>query len=664
MQIAKIWIVSTLCFSISLEAKIDRVRKKPPGIETMKDQYFLPFINQIMHDIKPRGIVSFFVDSGSSNNNFKDHLTKLLFQYSTLLTLDFEKIMEREDIESLVSIGVNFLTRDFLYVFLVNHVNEEDQAKQTVYLIKNLAEVIWRQFRPKSIIVIMGNSSTPSRMWEIWIKRILVYCLEFKMVDLSVIYFGRNHFPILYTYNLFFDKLSKHELLNSSSKIFPDKLINNNGYKFFFGSRRSDLQEEFENMNNFDGYLGLHMKPGDYLFIRDYFGILLNFSVVYVELTADFYDEIGETNENLATVQVLDMVGGIFRISSAEALKYITLSDTTEIEFNYALIPTGKSERTMPVLPVFMFLLVTTLISLLLYGMAKMFKLTSKCWNILNIYSGLLGSAMRIGSSCKDRLIYLYLIAVSFEVSNELLSIATELELSYTEKRISDYKDLRGFNVTVASFNCDATNDESFFLELGQNINCYADEESSTYCIEYLLIKNDRICIMTSEQMYKAATIVRHRNPELKNTKIRFTDFPVATVVKMCLFGSGSPYVFKFNKFVFRCYGMGILRTSDQRETAMFMENHDSESDSEGDFTPLIVYVLLSCGLGSSVLLFLGEMAYYYRKQILDTCGEALQKFRFAYRRIARYITFKMCTSTCRLFHRRKFLRVHPKRLP
>ncbi|KAL7308005.1 hypothetical protein TKK_0000093 [Trichogramma kaykai] len=176
--------------------------------------------------------------SWSCNHHIAKHIAIVLPPQVTFIFNN--RLSEVDDLTSLIS--KKNISSTLSNVSLVSHFYLDNQSSINITLVKNknnyndyksyidiYDKLYPNKRRPRTLVILTDQDYDSDGS----IKNLLQYGWTKKFLDVSLV--EERHHCILQEYNPFIDTLSSHDLADLCSKLFPDKLINANGYKISVG---------------------------------------------------------------------------------------------------------------------------------------------------------------------------------------------------------------------------------------------------------------------------------------------------------------------------------------------------------------------------------------------------------------------------------------------
>lgn len=291
-----------------------------------------------------------------------------------------------------------------------------------------------------------------------------------------------------------------------------------------------------------------------------------------------------------------------------EHFRVNALSQPLTWEMVIAAVPKSEEVSTLAtasrydLTPTFIFLLVILLIWSIFIAFAKLIRVK---WNPFGILLCILGYRLRTRSSLKERVVFITMSLLSIILSNELLSLITQLAFTEEVKPVSDYAHLVKFNVSLYSHHDGylifSSAPRSIRLTLKDH-TILVEEVEINDCLNELVLNNDRICVAD-------VTIINNFQSRAKK-RIRTSDFYLMTDFDAIIFAESSPYLDKFNEIMLRSFETGHLRL-DVLKVQLGWNNFEYSTDEmkvDRIVLAIMTCVILIPGLGFAMIVFLYEI--------------------------------------------------------
>lgn len=553
------------------------------------------------------------------------NISKLNQQFVNVISEEFTKIIPTICCDKIETSDprCNETTDSFMFKYPTGLLNvifldqnyQNDLEKNSEYHLNWIADNSQNWTRSKTLTIVLGSGGlAPMRKT---FKKICVLAWSQKFLDFSILLIPGNQGaePSICYYQMF-EKKNYFLSWKENVTIFPEKMQNLKGSNFTMSEEKGEFEKQ-DLRRDRAAYMA-SLSPSDYTFAKYVFchvhNCILQVKSVTSDTEANVYYKLKHVDPK--TFRMLDT------FTPDPCYRMIIL---------LAAIPHhGKTHSITELgnLSSFIGIMITMMICLKL--MVRVLRLNHKIWNVLKMYSCILGSIIKGDKSIKGKFLLLFLIFIAFYVSNGLVELATKFELDNKKESITNMEDLnklaRQSNLSITSNHqldvlLNGSIDESRFLFM------YNVKGLTPYdCYGNLSEKNDRICIFNEE-------VTRIGNGQLLKRRkggLRTAAFGVRTSCATIYFERGSPYAKQYMKLVYRALDHGILRRQTAKEVCAYAktpygsEDYDIVPVNGAAFYWSMFRVLLFCHVVTSII-FLAEI---FGKRIYSEARNTYQNFR------------------------------------
>lgn len=545
---------------------------------------------QIINDIKPSQVLIMTMNEAKLNQSYsliQRHFTQLL----PILKFDARNKQSfiTAELSILKRLRKDAALRELLIIIILkqDHTRNSDDAQ----ILLSLCIQPWpTPTRPK-IIIILLEATKDTRTKKIS-EFLLILAWRNKILDFSILYIFKNltkSAEVSY-YQPFFKKISS-SFLNSGNLIFPNKLKNMNRYKFRLAIPNKLKYNKVRSLYKQMIIQGI-VRGGDYYFVNHFFAKALNFQIQVIEY------------RNSSSY---DMIHGDFAYIKQH--KRFALAQPVSLYYAVAAIPKLRSQQsfTFQLMTMFFFILVGIITFYLL--VAKIFKLPQERWRWIKIYATLFEDSMN-PDHLIEKVTYLFLIATSMFLSNQLLSDVSDMSLGSVQETVDSFEGLLRLNLTIHAA------DEYVFDGAPQDVKRLLYERTkfhfvnrASQCWQDLAYNNDRICIDQEENF----DMHRSHLARYEGIILHKANFYLATDLRTQAFPLGSEYLQEFEKIHLRSIQAGFIqflgsyRSTDSNNLQFTAYTTDEiTSDSAGLVVMLCTVVMF--GLALSTVTFVGEI--------------------------------------------------------
>ncbi|KAJ8679238.1 hypothetical protein QAD02_015025 [Eretmocerus hayati] len=551
--------------------------------------------------------------NGNEDNDIpqQNSIIARLMRESSLIAVKLQKITEHEK-NRLFGLSIFQYPRSIaLYVILLRDHNSKALSETVTNILELIINLSPVPTRPRCMLMLFNRDSDILKTEYDYLNKILVSAWKLKFLDFTIVKIsektGNMQKPIIYYYNPFTGVIHS-ENLNSTTAIFPDKLIDMNNYSFkvpvYNYPSLMTLEKDFTKSKP-----QIRSYEDTYLYI---FSKKLNFSPelhlqTCVPADPTFFQKIfkkfksGELN--MMATQFL--VGTILFNNSVVLGR---MHSQTQFRIVAPVLPIEKSNLTKEII---IYLALFPSIVIIYVVTIRVMKLSDGEWKTVCILKALLGvPEKKMPSRLTTRVIYLNLLLLSVKYSSDAFSRLTDVKCIKGEQIFDTAEEIlkQGFYVYIPpSIQKQSYNDTTEFIRM---IKPKLKIMSHVDCTKELIKKKDRFCLTpdpTSKYLVDTA-YAKYRKRIIKLTKATdLKDYAAFTYEK------GSPYVEKFDKIQQRLIEAGIEESYMKQERRKFYME-DDEEDKAQDLLATQLYLILSICYAICILVFIREILENFKK--------------------------------------------------
>ena len=519
---------------------------------------------------------------------------------------------------------------DALNKHLKLHENPRKHSWFIVVLRNDLEKKYFRKMKEVIKFINLNNSaprprllaiSTDEDSWNIQIfKNILVYGWEKKYLDFTIMGKPKDGNLTIMYYNPFFKKFYT-EISNSTSKIFPDKLKDMNGFplKVPVFQQPPYIILNFTNSSKLKSIKGLHYDCFKNICVKQNCTLhpkLIPSNIPFGKIINYVFSNLENNTFNLLTWT-------IYRSKYDELKKKMNLTAFFGLNFEHKkvifLVPKFKnSEFSIPNLfwPLLNFGIFVSSFVLL----AKVLKFSNKFWNFINLYQILIGNKIElVPISFLQRILYLLFTFSTIGITAEFF---TSTKISIEERKTLDtFEDILKSNFPVYT-------DSEFFMNLyktkvyeTKKLNLGIDwvmlpqKLSFSACIDKMLHNQIVVCMTTN--FAGDSYVKKHLDGNGKST-LKLLDADLYGDFAMFLYENGSPFMENFEDLLSRfveCgvikYWENILRKSEFTDIDLIIRKIQDQHTLQR----LVIILVLGYFISFSTFLFEILISKYFKKK-------------------------------------------------
>lgn len=574
------FLVLFLLILISQEscAKIRKFKSK----FTRKDTALIPWqsiVNSIAENDQPYGVNIWYVNKRKFRGKTMRSVVRTLFNNIPSTQVNFDDLRRRKNFLYLLKRPKMKQTIASMNVIFLQLYQRSNRFKIISSVLDMVAETVRPIPQPKILVIIFGGEQRDQTLIK-ELKRQLYVEANKLCLDLTFILVFKNKklMPMVWYILLFENRYVSKPLNVTKDLLFPDKLKNMAEYRIRLSSHH------FRTINDMHRYIGNeYKKPFTSYYTKPWeqtkvFCEVSNCTVTFVRHGHSFH-----VHFTISNLQQQDYFSG-------------TYSNVYIIKKRWAAIPHIKEELIEQHLDCRKILFFTLSIVILL-GFCQLLKsflgLDRSQWKIVDVFRlTVLGSPLSASNGLLNKLFHLFLIILSFYVSNGLIDVATDFKITVTQVPVRSEIGLLNFNVPIISY--DDGND--LHLPKKRVFSCRQNYECMFNQLDLLWDRNDRIVIFDDDILsLKSAQYKKW----YKKKGFRLAKFNVVARCGATQFTLLQPFVEKFNKIILQTIDYGILKRLSRElyvnsyNLELDEENYDIVGSNEVDFYRSLLLVLI-----------------------------------------------------------------------
>lgn len=427
----------------------------------------------------------------------------------------------------------------------------------------------------KILIILVQNFKHSSKernslnLFFSWVRKI--HCVD---VTIIIAQKDQKQTPYIIHQDVI-DNTSTVSSLNNNSVLFPDKITNMKGQKFVtvYQTERLFKEQAEIYMNSTSIFRMTWYTPST--FVHQFFCVIHNCTATLVmKDSSEFFQS---NNWRLYLTNNLNSASYV----------HIFFSFFFDVK---AAVPHLDQEimiaRSFHHENILVFFMILVMILIIIKLMRKSYRIRPSEFSMINILKCILGSSRRFKRVLKfgEKIFYLALITLSFNICNELVDFATSFKLEVQRKSIETIKDIYELKVPIWS-------PYGPSLLVGDQILSKKDFDCKNMsvrisCLWELSEKNDRICIDRER-------VIRTQSSKIKAAKGKGVRITSVTLQRRYLgveFPKGSFYGKAYTDLFSRLLSMGIIRQGNvqqeiEREQFGFdIADYDIIDNRQSDF--------------------------------------------------------------------------------
>lgn len=605
--------VKLLCILITVSIDLTYGKKKFvfQTFRSYHQKWLQPLLNKVINDVRPQQLIIYIGDNLRSSEGLHNCIGQEISKLASTVLVKVPAEYKPKNMQTSKGKVMN--------IIFLKEKNIESYEWALEY-ISFRAPVVPR---PKTIIFIIGKSV--HKKFEPKLKKLLIESWKMKFLDATFIYVHENFKspPSIFSYNPFANKFDIR-FADQTTVLFSEKLKNMFGYKLIFGRPRGSLDPkilEEEELFRFHPQYSIDMKEGSYTFAKHFLSKMMNFTLTV------------KCQNNGA----IDLYYDIYALTNFDSRKLVT-NRPNDILYAGAAIPhlrVGELTSEYDSFTVIYYLLVVFSFSVFIKLMVKALKLNHRQWEDSRCLACIFGMRISTGNGLKERAFYFVIISLAFYISNDLVSVVTNMELDTGEKTIENFKDLDNMKVPIYSamrVSYDYRDGDVNKRLINKTTIGLNDFEAIDKCFSELHSNNDRICMEEMRDIHLMSANLKHDIGSAKG--FRTARFYVKAWFPVGLLGGASPYVHKFDTIILQSIEFGLIKrpTIKQRLNCMKRE-YDNEDYDISDYDTRIFYksllYFLFVGLIFGACVFLCEVLYKtYLCELLEKLSEIWTIYR------------------------------------
>lgn len=529
-----------------------------------------------------------------------NYFYKRITRYTKTAIVDYKSITTNDE-KIKISEIYEWPLDSSIYILLLNRkkdIRKDDFPQQLADLLQNCrSRQIMSTTNSKVLVVVFEYSNFASQL-RYYNQLLNYFWKNMKILDISVIRVLKfnNKEPMIRWINPFTREYGENPLIEDGEEIFPDKLDDMFGYPLKLATPNLNFikrkREFFSDL----------LLPQDFIFVQDFVAYNLNASVTL---------RIGylESKSWDSNIDMFLIYTNVLRPDG----KKLFFGNPYEIVHVFAAIPKEETQEEGDNFPFYIFMGIVLMMAGMFVTAARILDFPCPEWNAINIWNCLLGASLTVRRrNFKQRVVYVSLLVASFFLSNEIISLSTEVQFSDRETTVESYENLLDLKFPIFSKHFFKSENGDNFLKSSINRIIFTDSKGERECMRRLIFKNDRICLVESSVFeYWNVISFLFRAEGLKSADFNyFSDYLVVP------FYTGSPYVKKFNGVVQRSFETGFINSQTKayeinqatREFLNYKLLYQQETDFESPPLNTALYTILKIGLGLACIVFMLEL--------------------------------------------------------
>lgn len=472
-----------------------------------------------------------------------------------------------------------------MYVILQN---EESNATQVHNILNNVARISPVSARPKCVSIVFSDNDDSDAL-KYKISNILHYAWTLKFLDFTILKVSSANDILCFNYNPF-TKAYSEEYLETSSDIFPDKLINVNKYIFnlsvFDTPPYLTVQEKGNHKIEIGGINAAYVKT---------FAKKMNFELKFTieqdqDLSAAGEDSFVKMENNQINMQV-------------SSLYYPGRYYDRKLTLGYPLV-FSKFVAIVPILPisevtslsdVLVYILYFSVIMCSFFALAHSLKFQSNQWSMSYIFQTLLGMTIPQPKRNVERIIFFSLVILSMLYSTDLLLKLTSIKLVHAEQDFLTFEDLIKSGMPIYTRE---SVDENEDIETRKFLSKNLKIESEARCVDLLMSSGNVVCISP----YNKANYLVQKNSNTNGmSAMKITGLSFRHEYYSFVYEKASPFADRI-EIIFRLlFEAGISIVCSKAKV-----NTESSNTTDTFF----IILILSIGYSLATIIFIFELVY------------------------------------------------------
>lgn len=547
-------------------------------------------VDQIIFDSTLSQVTIFTTECNRSNILQQKVIIKKIIQQVPSTTIDSTLIFSSRNDNLRIHGNPQ---KSVLYIILEskNQFFHKHHTRQLLNFLIKLAPII---SRPKCLIILLNEYKFDL---DEKVNDILLSAWELKFLDFSIISVNSSNEPIIFHYNPYTKVFYKNKI-QSFQDIFPNKIVNMNGYPFNIAIYNSTpVMTVFFNKKNNKTVI----KSFDNSFLK-IFSEKFNFSSKFKVQRLPMYHAMffpfiyaklrsGEIN----------MIGSQILVGSNLYNNNVTIGKLSR-QGNFLLIaPNLPIQKIHLSMDVYYYLFLFSSFILIFAITVKLMKFPKKQWGFFQIFQILMGISLRkLPKKLSQKIIFASLLLLSMKYSSDAFTKLTDVEVTYGSQSFDKPEDIIKSNFPVYSpeFVRNETYDDP--SEIISKLKSRIQLLSYINCTEKIVETKNCFCIAPQPMARQlvAESKSKNKRPMMKLTKAEFWFDYLAFAYE-----TASPYVDKFDQVLQRIVENGLADVMDA--PGMNYKFHDS-TRTETILIPQLLTILI-VGYFFSILLFMYE---------------------------------------------------------
>lgn len=448
-------------------------------------------------------------------------------------------------------------TTVYLILYELENNNKYDYFEQLHYFFHYVSKLSVRYTRPKCLLLVI----THKHVLKDYLRRIFHYAWQRKFLDVTILEVHINdkveeaklikHFYNPFNYG---DKNFSVEPWNSESTLFPEKLLNMNGYRL---------------------KIPLYYSPPYISTTRNKNGSvkeIIGTNYEYTKILAQFLNFSMDFNEEVKTKKfsaIIEALTQLLNDNKVDMLPvpaysyYFNQDFETSITFGYrnyvALIPVLQYQHIILPNSLLGNFLLGCVLLLVITLIIHLLKFERKYWNPMDNMRLLLGLSVPYEPrKAIERSFFLVILMISMTYSPDIFSKLMDVKVKSDEKSYNTFEDIGNSDLNIfiqpvafdKVFPPDEASSQKIKAKIGNAVN-------TPDCIRKLHATQNYACITSRDRagmwmkMYQRqqdASSMKIGKPEIAFDFVSYT------------FEKSSPYVKRFNEIIYRIFESGVWK--------------------------------------------------------------------------------------------------------
>ena len=472
------------------------------------------------------------------------------------------------------------------YIFLTSATDEESFLRFYLYRFnRGFAQ------RAKCLIVHFDNG-----IQLINFENIMRYGWSVKFLDLTIININvkeKCYNPVVHYYNPFFNK-THNNMFDASTDIFPDKLLDVNGYEFIVDLYHAKFTRDIYGNLKSDYYLDKTVLP------------VISIALQKINVTL-LPDEVYYSGVKTGYINLKRLA---YRRTATRPTKLQVFDNAKKV---IAVVPKRRILMLSNMYQILIHVGILIIVIIIGSSVNKILRYNSAYWDALNILQQLIGGSSFISpKSLIQKIFMIYFGFLSYYYSNEFYSSLIEAQLSFETISYDTYQEIyeSKFRIRMESeykykiiTNSKLSIEDMYYNKI-LNKSYIMDRGNEKDCMETIYLNGNEICVM--HEALALDLLKKHLNYE---SVMRIANPAMGYTYETFHLDYNSPFHIKLQKIIYRIAESGITQLYENRE---IRKDNDIFSNDESQFILKLLIFILITGYTSAIVVFLFQITFIF----------------------------------------------------